>query len=202
MKGITPRILSFLLALTLLASSFAVVAGPTREAEAATNNTFDAISPGGSRSFATAAGDNFPLYIGASPTYATDKTIYAVVSKNGSTNYQLVNARILRSTDGGKSWTAGLDPLTSLTGTATDLVRGLAVASNGTLVLLVTNAAAAGLLFRSTDGGSSFTAHSVTGAGAQTPTAATVPAQGAAGGDPAGLAVSPTFSSNGQVLVA
>ncbi len=218
MKGTTPRILSFLMALALLASTFAVVAGPVGVAEAATNNTFDAISPVASRSFAAAAGDNIPLFISISPNYAADKTIYVVASIGGTTG-TLATSKIMRSTDGGLSWTNGLNPLTTLTSSGTDFVRGMEVASNGSLVVLVTTAAAnpnayggtaltanRALLFRSTDGGSSFTNHSVGGGGSLISTesisaASVTAAPGTGLGNPTGFAVSPTFSSNGQVVV-
>ena len=220
MKGTTPRILSFLMALALLASTFAVVAGPSPVAEAATNNTFDAVNPATSRSFATVAGDNVPLFIALSPNYAADKTIYAAVSTGGVSTGVLASTKIVRSTDGGVSWTNGLNPLTSLTTFGTDVLRGMDVASNGSIVLLVTTGAAntntyggtaltanRALLFRSTDGGSSFTNHSVGGAGtllaSESISAASVtPATGAAGGNPVGFAIAPNFTSNGQVLVA
>ncbi|MEK7873693.1 MAG: hypothetical protein AAB502_07555, partial [Chloroflexota bacterium] len=171
MKGTTPRILSFLMALALLASTFAAVAGPVGVAEAATNSTFDAVNPATSRSFATVAGDNIPFFIAISPNYAADKTLYAAVSTGGVTTGVLSGTKIVRSNDGGISWSNGLNPLTGLA-VATDLVRGLDVSSNGTLVLLITTSAAdpgtyggsavlgQALLFRSTDGGSTWTNHS------------------------------------------
>lgn len=59
MKGTTPRILSFLMALALLASAFAMVAGPAPVAEASTNNTtFDAISLAASQPFAVVTGED------------------------------------------------------------------------------------------------------------------------------------------------
>lgn len=219
MKGTTPRILSFLMALALLASTFAAVAGPVGVAEASTNNTFDAVNPAVSRSFATVAGDNIPFFIAISPNYAADKTLYAAVSTGGGTTGALSTTKIVRSNDGGISWSNGLNPLTGLT-VATDLVRGLDVASNGTLVLLVTASAAnpalygaaaattnQALIFRSTDGGSTWTNHSVSGAGALLGTASITAASvtgavGAIGGNPVGFAVAPSFASNGQVIVA
>ncbi|MEK7682345.1 MAG: hypothetical protein AAB369_05895, partial [Chloroflexota bacterium] len=215
----TPRILSFLMALALLASTFAAVAGPVGVAEAATNSTFDAVNPATSRSFATVAGDNIPFFIAISPNYAADKTLYAAVSTGGVTMGVLSGTKIVRSNDGGISWTNGLNPLTGLA-VATDVVRGLDVAPNGTLVLLITTGAAntsaygataatanQALLFRSTDGGSTWTNHSVSGAGALLGTSAItagsiVGAVGAIGGNPVGFAVAPNFASNGQVLVA
>jgi len=163
-------------------------------AEAATNGTWDDVVIGTSNSFAgLASANNHVLFLGVSPNYAVDKTIYAVVSKvdaaggTGADDGTARNAKVVRSTDGGQSWNAGVQ-VGSFSNAGTDVVTGLAVGDNGYVVLMTVSGVAGGTgrAFLSTNRGDSFVQYGPD----LLSTAASAP-----------LALAPNFSANGQILV-
>jgi len=189
-----------LLALAVAAGSSGLLAVRIPVAEAATNGTWDDVSLGASNSFAGASEQNNHVrLLAVSPNYATDRTLYAVVSKTdapGSTaadNGEARNVKVVRSSDGGLSWTAGVQ-VSSFATAGTDVVTGLAVADNGYVLLMTVSSASGGTgrVYMSTNRGESFAQYGqnieVSG-----------PTGVAAANGP--FAIAPNFSANGQVAV-
>ncbi|MBI4308203.1 MAG: hypothetical protein HY684_05295 [Chloroflexi bacterium] len=192
-----------------IALAFALALGVAvplgRRAEAATNGTWDDVVLGTSNSFSGAlvsglALNNHVHFAAVSPSYATDKTLYAVVSKTdaagstGAVDGTARNVKVVRSPDGGLSWTTGVQA-SSFTVAGTDVVTGLAVADNGFVLLMTVSSVAGGTgrVYVSTNRGESFVQYGqnvvdpVTGLG-------NVAANGP-------FAIAPNFSASGRVIV-
>jgi len=176
------------------ALALGVAAPLVGRAEAATNGTWDDVVIGASSSFAgLTALNNHVLFLGVSPNYAVDKTVYAVLSKvdavgsSGADNGEARNVKVVRSSDGGQSWNAGVQ-VSAFSSAGTDVVTGLAVGDNGYVVLMTVSGAAGGTgrAFRSTNRGDSFVQYG--------PDLVSTAANGP-------LALAPNFSANGQILV-